>query len=519
MIQQYFIKVNERKGKLIMMKKTMKNNGKKIIALAMAAAMTAGLTGSVTVMAKGSESASGLEEVTLTWYIPGNGPQADTEKVEEAIYEYLKDDLNVRLDFVECDWGSYDDKVQMAIASQEPFDFCYTAHWSNNFYNNISKNAFLELEDLLDEYAPTLKENVPEAGWNASTVNGHIYGVPNVQAWVYQGFVSVRDDILEKYNFNLSTVKELKDLDPLFEQIKADDPSVYPIVNCGNADILNSFQNTLNFEELTGSKIPGVLQYGDEEFKVVNQWELPQVQEFLQLMYDWNQKGYFKSDSATLTDYIPELTSGRSVAKVGATYSPASQASEERNYGQPVTIQKFGTPHISTSSIVAALTAISRTSEHPDRAIQFLERVNTDPTLYNLICFGIEGQHYTKEGNVVTTVENSGYDPNQDWVYGNQFNAYVRAGQPDDIWDLMNANNDAAEPSPILGFAFDSTPVQTELASVSAVVDEYYLSLSTGSVNPEEKLPEFIEKMEKAGSQAIIDECQKQLDEWIAANK
>lgn len=251
----------------------------------------------------------------------------------------------------------------------------------------------------------------------------------------------------------------------------------------------------------------------------MNQWELPQVQEFLQLMYDWNQKGYFKSDSATLTDYLPEITSGRSIAQVGATYSPASQASAEKTFGQPVTLQTFGTSHISTSSIVAALTAISRTSEHPDRAIQFLERVNTDPVLYNLICFGIEDLDYTREGNVVTAVENSGYDPNQDWAYGNQFNAYVRAGQPEDIWDLMKANNDAAEPSPILGFAFDSVPVQTELASVSAVVDEYYLSLSTGSVNPEEKLPEFLDKLEKAGSQTIIDECQRQLDEWLAANK
>ena len=497
----------------------MKKNLKKVLAVTMAAAMAAGMTSGFGVRAAASESASGLEEVTLTWYIPGNGPQADTDKVEEAVYEYLKDDLNVQLNFVECDWGSYDDKVQMAIASQEPFDFCYTAHWSNNFYNNISKNAFLELEDLLDEYAPELKESVPQEGWDASTVNGHIYGVPNVQAWAYQGYVAVRDDILEKYEFDLTTVDELKDLEPLFEKVKADDPTMYPIVNCGTADILNNFQNTLNFEELAGSKIPGVLQYGDEELKIVNQWELPQVQEFLQLMYDWNQKGYFKSDSATLTDYIPELTSGRSIAKVGATYSPSTKASEEKYFGQPVTVQTFGTSHISTSSIVAALTAISRTSEHPDRAIQFLERVNTDPVLYNLLCFGIEDLDYTREGNIATTVENSGYDPNQDWVYGNQFNAYVRAGQPENLWELMKENNDAAEPSPVLGFAFDSTPVQTELASVSAVVDEYYLSLSTGSVDPEKTLPEFIDKLEKAGSQTIIDECQKQLDAWVEANK
>ena len=43
------------------------------------------------------------------------------------------------------------------------------------------------------------------------------------------------------------------------------------------------------------------------------------------------------------------------------------------------------------------------------------------------------------------------------------------------------------------------------------------LSLDTGSVNPEKTMPVFLEKLKQAGSQVIIDEVQKQIDEWKAA--
>lgn len=465
------------------------------------------------------DSASGLEEVTLTWYIPGNGPQTDTDKVEDAIYEYLKDDLNVRIDFVESDWGSYDDKVQMAIASQEEFDLCYTAHWSNNFYNNVSKNAFLELNDLLDEYGQDLKELIPEAGWEAATVDGNIYAVPNMQIWAYQGAIGVENSVLEQYNFDLTQVQSLKDMEPLFEQIKADNPDMYPIVNCGPAELLSNYQNTLGFEELAGTKVPGALEYGDESMTVVNQFELPQVQEFFQMMYDWNQKGYFRSDSATVTDDNMDIQIGKSVSKLTSTYKPGVETDTKAKTGKDFTYQQIGDAHLSTSSITAALTAVSRTSKNPERAMMFLNRLNTDKELYNMVCFGIEGEHYTKDGNYAIPVENSAYNPNQDWVYGNQFNALYREGQGEDDWARTEEINNSAEPSLALGFSFDSTPVQTQLASVSAVVDEYYSSLATGMVNPEEVLPEFLEKLEQAGSDELIAECQKQLDEWVEANK
>ena len=102
-------------------------------------------------------------------------------------------------------------------------------------------------------------------------------------------------------------------------------------------------------------------------------------------------------------------------------------------------------------------------------------------------------------------------------MYGNNFLAYFKEGQEKTDWEKTKEINDNAKTSPILGFSFDSTPVQNEIASVSAVLNEYILSLESGAVDPEKVMPEFLEKMKVAGSDKLIEEAQSQLDKWLAS--
>ena len=70
--------------------------------------------------------------------------------------------------------------------------------------------------------------------------------------------------------------------------------------------------------------------------------------------------------------------------------------------------------------------------------------------------------------------------------------------------------------SPILGFAFNPEPVKTEIAQCQAVSKEYMPILGTGSADLATKLPEFLDKLNKAGSEKIVAEIQKQIDAWKA---
>ena len=69
----------------------------------------------------------------------------------------------------------------------------------------------------------------------------------------------------------------------------------------------------------------------------------------------------------------------------------------------------------------------------------------------------------------------------------------------------------------ILGFSFDIEPVQTELSSCQAVVDEYLGPIARGSVDVDTELPKFLEKLEAAGVDKVIAEAQRQINEWKAA--
>ena len=455
------------------------------------------------------------QPVELLWYVGGPGPQADTPRVLEEISKYLKDKINASLKIVETDFGSYKQKMQMVIASQEKFDLCFTSHWSNNFYNNVSKNAFLELDELIANFAPELKAAVPQGGWDAAKVKGKVYAVPNMQIWAMtNGLVAAKEHV-DKYNFDIGTVKSLKDLEPLLAAIKKDNPKMYPLAISTRGD-LDYCTFSIGYDELAGRHIPGVVMLDDKELKVINQFELPQVMEHYKLMYDWNKKGYFRPDAATVNDAKPDIRAGKHVVEFLGTVKPGEEVTLKTAFGnKDVVIIPISESWLPTSGITATMTAISRTSENPDRAMEFINLVNTDRKLYNLIVMGIEDKHYEKiDENYIRPIADSGYSPNSDWMYGNQFNAYLKEGQDKNVWAETDALNNSAKPSVAIGFAFDPTNIQNEIASVNAVVKEYELSLDTGSVDPEKTLPEFLKKLEQAGSNTIIAEIQKQLNEW-----
>ena len=81
----------------------------------------------------------------------------------------------------------------------------------------------------------------------------------------------------------------------------------------------------------------------------------------------------------------------------------------------------------------------------------------------------------------------------------------------------MEEWNDTAASSVLLGFNFDRSNVETEIANCSLVMDRYKKELYTGTRNPEEAVPALYEELEKAGLETIRAEYQKQIDEWKAS--
>ena len=137
-----------------------------------------------------------------------------------------------------------------------------------------------------------------------------------------------------------------------------------------------------------------------------------------------------------------------------------------------------------------------------------------------ILNYGVEGVHYnlTADGLVEFTEERGNYQPWTNGV-GNVTILPPTVEQGDGFWDNFKAYYGTAKEIPILGFAYDSSAVSTEMGAVANVVAEFMLPLCTGTVDPDEKIPEFLEKLEQNGINIVLDDANAQLDAFMASKE
>ena len=171
--------------------------------------------------------------------------------------------------------------------------------------------------------------------------------------------------------------------------------------------------------------------------------------------------------------------------------------------------------------------AISSASKYPEKALEFLNLLNTDEYVGTLIRHGIEGEHYTAVGDTQVdrtmggTLDpaDNGYDYTFGWEFGTAFNQKWDISYPENIEDMFLEYNDSAVTAPHIGFVLDTTPVEAELAALTGTIEEYGRALESGMVDPEENIPKFLQALEDNGADVLLTEIQSQIDEWKSAQQ
>ena len=168
-----------------------------------------------------------------------------------------------------------------------------------------------------------------------------------------------------------------------------------------------------------------------------------------------------------------------------------------------------------------SMTAINVNSKNPVRALKFLNLMNTDAYLHNLLVFGIEGEHYTKigENQIKRTKAGEENYAMPDWEMGNMFISYVMDNEPVDKWKKFAEFNASVVPSPALGFVFDTQPVNAEISALKNVMEQFYPTIAMGMVDYQTALPEMNAKLKSSGMDKLLAEVQKQYDEWKKTGK
>ncbi|MBL4934619.1 ABC transporter substrate-binding protein [Clostridium sp. YIM B02515] len=507
---------------------------KRLMGLAMASVMVSStlLTGCNSASKTSGDAKDTDKEVELSFYFP-NTPQKDLQGVQDALNKLVKPKINATIKLNLVDWSAYDQKMSMMVGAGESFDLCFTSAWTNNYFQNAGKGAYKDLTPLIDKYAPKTKALVPDTFWKSVQVNGKTYAVPNFQQNAAGYGYSVQKPIADKYKFDWKNAKSWNDLTPLLEQVKKG-TNLIPFEYAKKSDPFISGTTMYGMEALGDSKTPGWIYLNDKDLKVVNQYDTQEFKNYIKTMRDWYQKGYIRKDAATLNDTMADRKAGKYATQwaqidSGTTdYEKLGLPFQGRMFG-PSGVesydQKFVEPMLTTDKATSSLLAISANSKNPERAMKFIELLNTDKEVYNTLCWGVEGKNYNKVGdNRIETLKDGGYQLWSAWEFGYMGNSYYDESWPkgvekDDkgnkIWIDLNKN---AKGSPALGFVFSMDKVKTEVANCNGVLDEFYYALSSGSVDPDKYQPELVAKLKTAGLDKILAEKQAQLDTWKKVN-
>lgn len=477
------------------------------------------------------------EPVTLKMMFHGSNV-TDDSKVLEEVNAYLKDKLNVTLEPIWGTWGDFDDRSVMSINGGDDIDIYFTCSWSADEYNAFAKKgAWVRLDDpennLIEKYGQELWALLPDALTSGAVIDGAngkgVYAVPGYKDIATQNTWDVNVTKLTELGYTVDDIKgksfyEFGDILKAAKDKYGD--GFYPLLIEGavlermvtNSIIITGDNGSTNM--LSYYIDPTDVTKAGGDGKIVNKFATDEYRKFVEKVNEYYKAGYIDpamaiADQANDVRASKQKTGDYLIGTQSYSYGYEAQASAER--GIEVQFVPCTEPYMDTTSTQGAMMAISSTSKNPERAMMFLNLLNTDAKLFTMLDFGIEGVHYNLNdaGEAVFTDERANYQP---WTngMGNVTLLPPQEGQGANFQEEFKAYYGAAKAVPIIGYAFDPTSLETEIATLASVCSEYVLALDTGAADTA-KLDEFLKKLDDNGMQKVVDEANAQLDAFMNA--
>ncbi len=453
-----------------------------------------------------------LKPYEIVWNTIGT-PMKDTEMVFQEVSKYTKEKFNATVKMNIFDWSKYEEKMQVIVQSGEQYDIAFTCSWALPYEQMVAKNAFLPVDDLLEKHGKGIKEILSPLFLEGNKVKGKLYAVPNNKELSPQNVFTFNKKLVEKYNMDVSKVKTLQDLEPLMETIKKNEKDIVDIFGA-DAGVYHQVDYVL------GASPAFVIPYDSTDGKIVNMYDIPKVKEDTKTLNKFYKAGYLRKDIATF-EGMDRTKSDKWFVYEG-TWLPGSDESTWNKQGitPVVSVPQFEKTYITNNHISGSMLGISVTSQDPERVMMFLNLLNTDKYLRNLVDSGIENVHYKMENGKQVDLQQGIDNYNMSsFSLGNVFLLNLTPEEPDDKWEQYKKLNDSALKSPILGFKANIDGIKKEIAAFENIQKEFVNLMANGVIEIDEILPKYMDKMNAAGYEKVKAELQKQLDDWKATQK
>jgi len=483
-----------------------------------------------------------LEPVTLQYWIIGSGQQKDSEEVWAHFNELLAEHVpNTTVEFTVLA-DDYNERFMQAMGAEETIDMAWMG-WFSNVQDEVNKGTMLQLDDLLAEYGSNIVDALTESTIDVHrSLDGGIYFLP---AW--QGLVGNRSGfrlpvaLLEKaggadfqaewqqvmydncYSFTVDAKQAI------YEKVEAYMAACF-------ADIPGSygFNPALEFQPRIanlGIKTWGdyaYVEYGDDSFTVKPLVASDVYKDYYATMADWFTKGYIRADVASADLNDVELVEDGSGYLFGIHDNLVDDdaVNVTKRSGYPMEVV-FCTPAPEYYLGFETGTILPYTCSNPERAMMVLDFLYSEEgaEAYQCFVYGLEGKHWTDNGDgTITTLGGDGQG-SSDWDYGNWkwtlgtcMNSLVTQADTAGYYEGLREMETKAYAHPLLNFTFDNTNVATIMNQLDTVIAEYKTSLNYGYLgeNWEARYNEYVAKLEEAGLNDYIAELQTQLNAYVA---
>lgn len=266
-------------------------------------------------------------------------PYENDTPSDNAYTRYVKEVLNVQNEnMFEASTGpDYDQKVSMAIASQDIPDIMYISDYAT-LVDLVENDMIEDLTDVYNNLAcETVKTSYESYGadnnpLNTVTFDGKIMAIPKTQLSDGQDFLWVRKDWMDKLGLSEpSTLDEMADLLRAFISQDPDgngqDDTIGLVVH---NEVYGSYpNNTFAIDNIfTALDAYPNIWIKDKDGNAVYGSVQPEMKDALALLHDWFEEGLIDKQFTTRTtdDIVALISSGQCGAYIGPWWSPFNTA-------------------------------------------------------------------------------------------------------------------------------------------------------------------------------------------------
>jgi len=468
------------------------------------------------------------EHVTLVFYMTGDPPTGE-KVVEDAVNAVLTEKYNTSIDFQFSTWTDYQQKYNNMLTTGGA-DMAYIAGWLS--YQTLAQaGAFLELDDLLDNYAPDLRARAGEDNLNMCRVGGELYAVPALWPEYVPTGISYRTDLVEKYN--LPVPDSLENLEAYFQGIKDNDPNqpvLYVSASNGSLESNVDVWSVFGLKYASHAALYGLKSYEGTPNVLEEYWYTQDFIDDCKLMKKWADAGYW-SKSALSAENNPDAYKNGLTTAIVSGQNPNKHITNMNNFAAEH--PDWTTAYITYGEITGVMfpghatqngTGIVRSTKYPERCALVLQELMMNEELNKLVQCGIEGTHYEldEQGLYKNINEEFKYENFNTWNL--RMNEYKLPQGTDLILNEMFAGyevigNKCEYPNVNIwgGFAEDYLSYEAERTAVANVITQYLNPIQAGLVDDVEgSIADFLNKAEAAGLQTCRDNFKAQWEAYCS---